>query len=327
MLDDDPRASILLISAGLPPADGSRPTPGEQRRIQQARMAGISACLAEPYTIEDVVRKVDLLSAMPTHDAFEWFWVPPAELKPLEEARWPSDPATLKFGRISAEPDEAPGFLIARLPVTNAQFHLFVKDGGYRNPDWWGEAQAAGVWDPDRGYAASPDLSPMDTVDLTRPRFPVTMVSVFQARAFALWLRAALLASDELVVHETEIVQLSDLLGEQGWRVDLPAESEWRSAFLAHQMSDPAPGWPPAPFDPSAIPEGPCLDCGVVEWTRSLPPEWRYPELHGPPSELATGITVSAGVGFRAVWERARSGHEWFGFRLAIVPPGSPSPS
>jgi hypothetical protein len=150
-------------------------------------------------------------------------------------------------------------------------------------------------------------------------------VSVFQAKAFALWLRAELLTSDELVACGGEVIRLSSLFGEKGWKLDLPAESEWRSAFLTYQPDDPEPVWPPPPFDPRAAPEGPCMDCGVVEWTRSVPPKWRYPELHGPASECATGITVSAGVGFRAIWERAKSGLEWFGLRLAIVPPGSPS--
>jgi hypothetical protein len=37
-------------------------------------------------------------------------------------------------------------YWVGRFPVTNAQFAAFVKDHGYENVDYWGEAQAAGVW-------------------------------------------------------------------------------------------------------------------------------------------------------------------------------------
>jgi formylglycine-generating enzyme required for sulfatase activity len=78
---------------------------------------------------------------MPTTAPFEWFWVPPTLLSPRERERWPPDPGWPQFGRISEEPDEVQGFLIGRLPITNAQFHLFVKDGGYR-----GGSHATASW-------------------------------------------------------------------------------------------------------------------------------------------------------------------------------------
>jgi formylglycine-generating enzyme required for sulfatase activity len=41
-------------------------------------------------------------------------------------------------------------YWISRYPVTNAQFVIFVNDGGYNDSAYWVEAKQAGVWQEGR---------------------------------------------------------------------------------------------------------------------------------------------------------------------------------
>ena len=45
------------------------------------------------------------------------------------------------------------GYWIAQHPVTNAQFNLFIKAGGYAHADYWKEAAALGLWRAPGEYA------------------------------------------------------------------------------------------------------------------------------------------------------------------------------
>ncbi|MCB0015862.1 MAG: SUMF1/EgtB/PvdO family nonheme iron enzyme, partial [Anaerolineales bacterium] len=91
-------------------------------------------------------------------------------------------------------------FAIARYPVTNAQFQLFVADGGYR-AKWrhcwteagWQEKQQRG-WTGPRRYRTGFD----------HPNQPVTGVSWYEAVAFCAWAAEA-----------------------TGEKVRLPTEAEW----------------------------------------------------------------------------------------------------
>lgn len=97
---------------------------------------------------------------------------------------------------------DVPAFAIAKYPVTNAQFRLFVDAGGYSERTWWTDA----------GWARC------EKEGWTEPRYwqddrwngteqPVVGVSWYEAAAFCLW--------------------LSDLTGE---RIMLPTEQMWQRA-------------------------------------------------------------------------------------------------
>lgn len=86
-----------------------------------------------------------------------------------------------------------PVFYIARYPVTNAQFQVFIDAGGYANDAWW------------QGLARRFDEPHMPVWQ--EPNAPREMVSWFEAIAFCRWLSAQL-----------------------GFTVALPAEQQWERA-------------------------------------------------------------------------------------------------
>ncbi len=97
---------------------------------------------------------------------------------------------------------DVPAFAIAKYPVTNAQFRLFVEAGGYSERKWW---TAAG-WQQ------------RESENWTEPRYwndaqwnsdmqPVVGVSWYEAVAFCLWLSA-----------------------QSGEQIMLPTEQQWQRA-------------------------------------------------------------------------------------------------
>jgi formylglycine-generating enzyme required for sulfatase activity len=83
-------------------------------------------------------------------------------------------------GRVLLELDDANGnfpikpFKIAKYPVTNAQFELFVDDGGYKNKTWWEELEL---------LIKSPRASDWREADS-----PKLQVCWFEAVAYSRWL-------------------------------------------------------------------------------------------------------------------------------------------
>lgn len=150
-------------------------TPPADRAEVRRRMAAAEAPLAAPAR----PRSVDLLPA-----PFGWVEIPRR------------------------------GYSIAKYPVTNAQFALFVEAGGYRERQWWTKAgwkAREQGWHYD--YGRKPSGTPW-----TEPRFwreakwngpeqPVAGVSWYEAVAFCLW--------------------LSDVTGE---KIMLPTEEQWQYA-------------------------------------------------------------------------------------------------
>jgi formylglycine-generating enzyme required for sulfatase activity len=143
-----------------------------------------------------------------------------------------------------------PTFYIARYPITNAQFALFVEDGGYNDRQWWTEAGWA--W----RHGAEPDLSWITDTDfreryaehiaqlrpierrhepfswhderLNLPTQPVTGVSWYEAMAYCTWLQ------QQLILHGRSVsvdgVSWDTLLTSGSWQVRLPTEAEWEKA-------------------------------------------------------------------------------------------------
>jgi formylglycine-generating enzyme required for sulfatase activity len=92
-------------------------------------------------------------------------------------------------------------FMIAKYPVTNAQFQVFVRaNNGYQNPRWWNYSGQAEQW---RRYNTQPQESEWGGP----PDHPRVNVTWFEAVAFCWWL-------SELV----------------GYEVRLPSEQEWLRA-------------------------------------------------------------------------------------------------
>ncbi len=108
-------------------------------------------------------------------------------------------------------------YWIGRYPVTNAQFGEFVREGGYGEARYWGEAQAAGYWSLGvfKGWRDDePRQKPYDYGEPRNlPNHPVVGVAWYEALAYTRWLGERL---------------AGQILA--GWRVRLPNEPEWEKA-------------------------------------------------------------------------------------------------
>ncbi len=104
-------------------------------------------------------------------------------------------------------------FLIARYPVTNAQFQLFIADPeGHSNLRWW------------QGFE-SKHVKP-ETAYWPEGNHPRTGVSWFEAMAFCRWLTVRL--------QEHGLI-------EAGWTIRLPTEWEWQQAATGGHPSNTYP--------------------------------------------------------------------------------------
>jgi formylglycine-generating enzyme required for sulfatase activity len=139
---------------------------------------------------------------------------------------------------------DLPAFLIARYPITNAQYRPFVEAGGYDEPRFWTEEGWA--W---RNGELDPDFLPLDVmedeefkrryidwvtgrtvVERSRPYYwnhprwglanrPVVGVTWYEALAYCRWLTEALQNSgDARLPHPSDSI------------VRLPSEAEWEKA-------------------------------------------------------------------------------------------------
>jgi formylglycine-generating enzyme required for sulfatase activity len=98
-----------------------------------------------------------------------------------------------------------PGFRISKYPVTNAQWQVFVDEGGYRDQSGWSQdgwelKQQAG-WTQPRFWNDPPYAR------FNGPNQPVVGVSWYEASAYCAWLSSRL-----------------------GYTVRLPSEAEWEKA-------------------------------------------------------------------------------------------------
>ncbi|MBI5185921.1 MAG: SUMF1/EgtB/PvdO family nonheme iron enzyme, partial [Nitrospinae bacterium] len=104
-------------------------------------------------------------------------------------------------------------YKISRFPVTNAQYYVFVQEGGYKVEKYWTEARDAGVWkegkvqDRDRPYNLG---EPFNLAN-----HPVAGVNWYEALAFCRWLTDWLRKKGKLRMNE---------------EIRLPSEPEWEKA-------------------------------------------------------------------------------------------------
>ena len=100
--------------------------------------------------------------------------------------------------------DIADDYWLARYPLTNAQYDLFVKADGYANPAYWTEAATHGYWQDGLFQNENQPRQFGDPFDL--PNHPVVGISWYEALAYGRWLTEQLPA---------------------GWQARLPSEAEW----------------------------------------------------------------------------------------------------
>ena len=110
-------------------------------------------------------------------------------------------------------------FSIARFPVTNAQFQVFVKEGGYAEEKYWQEALADGVWQGGKVDRFLDDEKAESPYDYGEPfnlaNHPVVGICWYETLAYCRWLTERL--------HS-----LGTMPGEM--EVRLPFEPEWEKA-------------------------------------------------------------------------------------------------
>jgi len=196
-------------------------------------------------------------------------------------------------------------FRISRFPITNAQFQVFVDDGGYREARYWTEAQATGWWRDGKAvrgryrwkdesqqeielFATEEAIPPAEFGEpFNLSNHPVMGITWYEALAFARWL--------------SEQMEAEGLL-KPGEEASLPSEAEWEradrgAAGRVYPWGDnPDPNranWeeiglkatsPVGAFPGGVTPDGiEDLSGNVWEWTRSLwgtdlrTPEFGYP--------------------------------------------------
>lgn len=105
------------------------------------------------------------------------------------------------------------GFWMAKYPITNGQFQVFVDaQDGYRDVRWWDYSDAAQTWRKEEEYMKPAAVSLQAGDD-----FPRTDVSWYEAVAFCRWL-----TEKALILHPSGT---SD-----HWEIRLPSEQEWQRA-------------------------------------------------------------------------------------------------
>ena len=154
----------------------------------------------------------------------------------LDVLKW-LPPDLNEWVRCPACADNRQDLYVQKYLVTNQQFDLFIKAGGYDNPAWWGgEKSTAWLWRVKEhpNYRGDDPISESeywqtDNYGKARRGFPVVGVSWYEAVAYAAWLTDLLRrvrVQDETVT--TEERQLVEPLLEKGVQtITLPSETEW----------------------------------------------------------------------------------------------------
>ncbi len=217
--------------------------------------------------------------------AWAQYWFDQGDAETAKEARtWPQD-------EINDQPLTLARFALARYPVTNAQYALFIDAGGYNpNAPWWDEAARTWLARNDatteglqdwqrRDYKDRPEWWDDTDVGIARPNYPLVGVSWYEATAFCRWLTHCL---------------------NDGYTYRLPSEAEWE--YAARGLERRQYPWGEAEpdgeranynrlygsttavgcFPPGATAEG-MLDLAgnVWEWTRSVYRPYPYDPADG----------------------------------------------
>ncbi|MCP4211501.1 MAG: SUMF1/EgtB/PvdO family nonheme iron enzyme [Halieaceae bacterium] len=104
-----------------------------------------------------------------------------------------------------------PEYQIGRFPITQAQYQVFVSDGGYKHKDFWREAKRAGIWGDGlvKGrFDGEPRAGPLVYGEpFLLDNHPVIGITWYEALAFCRWLSER-----------------------TGTNINLPTEAQWEKA-------------------------------------------------------------------------------------------------
>lgn len=108
-------------------------------------------------------------------------------------------------------------FAIAKYPITNAQFRVFLDAGGYDNPEWW----TAEGWQyrNEEGWMGWIEPRKWHREKSNHPDSPVVGASWYDAVAFCLWLNAEIAGSGR-----------GGSRSAQKGKIMLPTEQQWQRA-------------------------------------------------------------------------------------------------
>ena len=112
---------------------------------------------------------------------------------PIGAARWPEQFASFAWDNESPRhPVLLQPFALANRPVTHAEFRLFIREGGYRNPklwlsDGWAQVQAEGWQRPLYWHEDLEQLFTLHGWQPANPDAPACHLSYYEADAFARW--------------------------------------------------------------------------------------------------------------------------------------------
>ena len=269
--------------------------------------------------------------------AYEQFYLNRNDQDTAKHARrWPQD-------EINSEPLTLPTFDLARYPVTNAQFKLFVDAGGYRaDAPWWDDAGRAWLAadEPEppsdgwrrRAKKDAPWFWDDEEIGSVRPNCPVVGVSWYEVTGYCSWLTNTL---------------------NDGYLYQLPSEAEWEYAVRGntrrtypwgeHEPDEERANYyaqtshqgiyttPVGSHPLGATPDFGLLDMAgnVLEWTRSEYRRYPYDRTDGREDEHEPenkSLTVRGGswafdpFSLRAAYRSLRSPVDrlrYLGFRLA----------
>jgi formylglycine-generating enzyme required for sulfatase activity len=126
-------------------------------------------------------------------------------------------------------------YLLAKYPVTNGQYAVFVGSGGYGERRFWVEAESAGMWGDGKFKGRFDDESRVGPFDFGVPwnlsNHPVVGVSWYEASAFCRWLTERFQAGNfKVSVEGLSDEDMKKAIENQKYVIRLPTEAEWERA-------------------------------------------------------------------------------------------------
>ncbi len=157
------------------------------------RIAKIKYELVDPIPSHPRVWGVENILPRP----FEWVYVPPGIV-------------TIETNLDALQTFSVDAFNIAKYPITNAQFEVFIQaEDGYRDPKWWAFSKPARRWRETNTIPLPRAFPPND--------HPRANVNQYEALAFCNWL------ANRFNAHAPELPPL---------KITLPTEQQWTRAAL-----------------------------------------------------------------------------------------------